>query len=436
MMGRFALILALGTMYFSVSAYAEHGKDPLRVIADTDTPVPGGGGNTFQTFFQLDGVDPDISGRNIVFGGCCPAGFYRWFDGELGVIADVNSTFPGSGNPLGFGGATGSSPSISGKNVAFACSNGQPGPGAICASINGKLQSVAEGGVTFVPGTGESFGTFFALNGVGPSISGTNVAFSAGSDSFNGVYARIDGEIVTIADNTTPVPGQPGLTFQNFGQLNGFSPSISGANVAFFGFWFGGVGVYAHINGELRAIVDTTTGAKVGADPSISGENVAFLSGGIGGISCYIDGQLQVTVDTNTPVPEGTGTFCGFSIPVIDGENLGFAACTDIGAGIFTYIDGEVELIANRNTIVPGHEDTTFESFGGNCDVTPSFSDVNLVFYGKGRLPGKNNKSINGIYAHIHEPPIPAASTWALVAMSLLLLSGGSILLRKRTETG
>ncbi len=62
-------------------------KAPLRIIADTDTPVPGQGRATFMSFGQLDGVDPAISGRNVVFGACCPTGVYGWFDGELRGIA-------------------------------------------------------------------------------------------------------------------------------------------------------------------------------------------------------------------------------------------------------------------------------------------------------------------------------------------------------------
>ncbi len=92
--------------------------NPLRIIADTDTIVPGQV-VPFQIFAQLQGVDPAISGRNIVFGACCPTGIYGWFDDELRVIVNTNSTFPGSGNPLGFDLASGSSPSISGRNVAF-----------------------------------------------------------------------------------------------------------------------------------------------------------------------------------------------------------------------------------------------------------------------------------------------------------------------------
>jgi hypothetical protein len=75
-------------------------------------------------------VDPAISGRNIVFG-AAPTGVYMWSDGELRVIANLDSTYPGSGNPLGFDAA--SSPSVSGENVSFYCHNGRPGPAAAIA---------------------------------------------------------------------------------------------------------------------------------------------------------------------------------------------------------------------------------------------------------------------------------------------------------------
>ena len=411
-------------------------KVPLRIIADTDTPVPGQEGGTFAGFFQLNGVDPDISGRNVVFGACCPTGVYGWFDGELRIIANLDSTFPGTGNPLGFDFFDGSSPSISGENVAFSCRNGRPGPGAICAHINGELQAIALSGVTRVPGSTETFGSFFMLNGTSPSISGENVAFTGSSLSTNGIYARIDGELIVIADRGMPVPGQEGLTFLNFGQLSGISPSISGSNVAFLGLWSGGVGIYTYINGELRVITDSDsiTHGKVGSSPSISAENVAFLSGGIGGISCYVDGQLQVIVARNMPAPGSKGMFGGFPVsPVIDGENVGFAAgVTGIGAGIYAYIDGGFELIANRNTIVPGHEDTTFDHFGSNSGMRPSFSGENMVFYGSGRLPGKQKQYTNGIYARIIEMPIPTVSTWSLIVLTALLLSVGTIIVSRR----
>ena len=165
---------------------------------------------------------------------------------------------------------------------------------------------------------------------------------------------------------------------------------------------------------------------------------MAFLHGGIkSGISVYFDGQSQVIVDINTPAPGSTGTFGGFlESSVLDGRNIDFGGGTEVGSGIFAYIDGEVELVANKNSVVPGHEDTTFTNFHFSDGVRPSISGENVVFFGDGLLPGKQIQSIDGIYARIHEPPIPAASTWGLIVLSLLLLTTGILLIRGRPGLG
>ena len=61
----------------------------LQVIAMYGDPAPGGGG-TFRVFGQLDGVDPGISGENIVFAGGVPGvgfGIFAYIDGEFELIA-------------------------------------------------------------------------------------------------------------------------------------------------------------------------------------------------------------------------------------------------------------------------------------------------------------------------------------------------------------
>ncbi len=429
----------------SFAAPAQEGS--LRIIADTDTPVPGLEGASFMNFGQLVGVDPGISGRNVVFGACCPGGIYALIDDELRVIANTQSTFPGTDHPLGVFLAYGSGPSIDGENVAFACADGQPGPSAICTYINGSPGFVAKGGVTLIPGSTQTYGTYFAPYGASPSISGENVAFTAKASSGipNGIYARIDGELVTIADSTMPVPGQEGLIFQNFGQLSGSSPSISGGNVAFVGKWPEGAGAYAYIDGELRMIADsTTTGGSFGlkgGGPSISGENVAFLASA--SVYAYINGELRVIADHETPAPGTTGTFGAFPVsPVIRGENVGFGAGTNIGGGVFAYIDGVIQLIADRNTPAPGHEETTFDGFflvdRPNFDgegVRPAISGENVVFIAQVRLPGELNQFVTGVYGRLAPPPpIPAVSPWWLIVFALLVLSAGIVLVRRRRE--
>ena len=85
--------LLLGLLTGALATAARGQEVSLRIIADTNTPVPGQEeGVTFQTFFQLNGLDPGISGRNVVFTAYCPTGVYGWFDGQLRVIADLDST--------------------------------------------------------------------------------------------------------------------------------------------------------------------------------------------------------------------------------------------------------------------------------------------------------------------------------------------------------
>ncbi len=148
-----------------------------------------------------------------------------------------------------------------------------------------------------------------------------------------------------------------------------------------------------------------------------------------------IDGELRVIADTDTPAPGTTGTFAGFVTPVISGDNVGFGAGTNIGGGIFAYVNGELQLIANRSTIVPGHEDTTFETFYLS-GVSPSISGENVVFFGNGRLPGKQKQFVTGIYGRIVEPPIPTVSTWSLIILTALLLSVGIVIVSRRGEAG
>ncbi|MCH7885396.1 MAG: hypothetical protein IIC01_09120, partial [Planctomycetes bacterium] len=265
------ILVALTTVVGLVGA-AQAGS--LRVIAKYGDPAPGSEGN-FRTFLQLGGADPAISGRNIAFGASIDGGggVYAYIDGKLRVIADTNTPMPGTSGNFGFLGSEGGSPSISGRNVAFGAA--AIATGSIWMYRDGSLINIADVN-TPVPGGTGTFSNFGLGHGVSPSISGENVAFAGVSSETSGIYAYINGELRVIADTNTLVPGAPSpRTFMNFGQLGGVSPSISGENVAFKGVWLGGGGVYAYINGSLRVIADTTTTGVSGVGPSIHGENVA-----------------------------------------------------------------------------------------------------------------------------------------------------------------
>ena len=201
-----------------------------------------------------------------------------------------------------------------------------------------------------------------------------------------------------IAEYSQRAPGDSG-NFRIFSTLeNSYSPAISGENVAFGAVTDGGSGIYAFIDGELRLVADTKTeipGTSVhfgfslgrGSGPSISGRNVVFV--GVeplvgSAIWLWKDGVLTKLVDSNTPVPGGTGTFGNFSsggaTPAISGDNVAFNALSDQGSGIYAVINGELRVIADTNTLLPGATQNA-TSFRFAKGVSPGISGENVAFY-------------------------------------------------------
>ncbi len=222
----------------------------LRVIADTNTPEPGGSGD-FLNFGLLSGTSPSISGSNVAFGGCTEAGqgIYAYIDGSLRVIADTNTPSPDGGIFHIFAMHEGASPAISGQNIAFGARTTIDFSGhAIFAYIDGSLQLIVDNYTEVPGGGGELFAHFGLYSGAEPSISGENVAFSAKVDKgffTSGIYAFIDGALRTIADSNTIVPGRD-VPFSHFYLTLGLSPAIEGDVVAFGGAG-GGEGIYASV---------------------------------------------------------------------------------------------------------------------------------------------------------------------------------------------
>lgn len=160
----------------------------LRVIADTNTPAPAGTGS-----FQSFAGSPSLSGENVAFGGLIDvfgiSGIYAYIDGSLRVIADTNTPVPGSPDVTfgDFGQLEGLSPVISGENVVFASKV----PNGIFAYIDGSLHKIADE-TTVVPGRTVNFFAFGQTQGISPSISGENIVFVGVSLETNGIYLRTD----------------------------------------------------------------------------------------------------------------------------------------------------------------------------------------------------------------------------------------------------
>jgi murein DD-endopeptidase MepM/ murein hydrolase activator NlpD len=149
---------------------------------------------------------------------------------------------------------------------------------AVYAKFGSDLRLIADTSTAVPNGSG----SFIHFDGV--SIEANTVVFQAsGVGGQKGIYQYRDGELSTIADTSTEMPGA-GTTYQGFGR-----PSLSNGNVAFFGSSVGHAGVYARIDGDLRVIADNATslpGQGSGPTPptsvdrnvSIHGDAVAFTA--------------------------------------------------------------------------------------------------------------------------------------------------------------
>jgi len=167
--------------------YVAAGGEP-QIVADMNTPVPGGNG-AFSNFTYA----PDISGSNIAFNASNSAaqlGVYASMDENLQVVADLNTPIPGgTGN---FTSLAFAQPSIDGDSIAFF---GQGSDLMGIYSTVGGLHAVVDSN-TMVPGTDETFGSFLFL----ASVSGDDVAFMGwpAFDADKVIYAAIEGELIRI----------------------------------------------------------------------------------------------------------------------------------------------------------------------------------------------------------------------------------------------
>jgi hypothetical protein len=250
----------------------------LSVVADLTTPIPGGSGN-----FDIDFGRPSIDGGNVVFpgdsGGVSTEGIYTDAGGSLSVVVDTSTTIPGSAST--FDGAY--EPSISGGNVAFGgVASSVSYEEGIYKSVGGSLSVVADLDTT-IPGSSDTFLTF----GSAPSISGENVAF-VNDTVADGVYKDVGGSLSVVANWSTPIPGGSGNFFGFRGRLGPVfgsqsGASISGENVAFAAYGLDREGIYIEIAGVLHKVIDTTdildgktiSTLSMGID-GLSGRRVAF----------------------------------------------------------------------------------------------------------------------------------------------------------------
>jgi hypothetical protein len=169
----------------------------LGVVADLETSIPGGSG-TFVAFRDK----PSLAAGSVAFAGfgSGQSGIYLHDGDSLRLVADLNTPIPGgTGNFTNFTGEL----STDGVRVAFrAFGEGQEG---IYFDTGGSLIVVADRN-TPVPGGMGNFDTLESPAADGGAVAFTGV----GSSFERGIYLYDEGALSVIVDRNTPVPGGAG----------------------------------------------------------------------------------------------------------------------------------------------------------------------------------------------------------------------------------
>jgi hypothetical protein len=276
-----------------VGIYANPGG-VLAVVADENTPIPNGTGN-FTGFSDFGFPGISIDGSQVAFRGTGSdnqAGIYLWDGLSLSVIADVNTPLPGGGSNFSWFGAV----ALDDGNVAFRGDSGQQIFLGIYfyESAGGTLSVVVDGNDPIPGGTGNFRGLYY------PVLDQNNVAFVGTGDNPNdfGIYTALGGSLNVVADLTTPVPGGTG-NFQGFLQGPSISGSeVAFFALAEEPAW----GIYATVGGSLKKVIavgdtldgDTVVGLKPTERDALSGNSVVFVAGLSGGLEGIFRADAQI----------------------------------------------------------------------------------------------------------------------------------------------
>lgn len=196
-----------------------------------------------------------------------------------------------------------------------------------------------------------------------------------------------------IADTNTPIPGGSGnFSFSPVGfpaSFNVFSSSVDNNAVAFQGFGSNSQsGIYTSVGGVLNVVVDTNTpipngsgnfgfnsfGESFGQTFSLDGDSIAFFGLGSNseqqGIYISTGGMLNVVADTNTLIPGGSSNFGFFFDPSLDGDSIAFFGSDSNfeQQGIYTSVGGVLNVVADTNTPIPSGSGNFNGFFGSSLD--------------------------------------------------------------------
>ena len=342
----------------SIPSAAGVGDDPaapvsLELIADTNTPVPGGIGNF--TSLGVPAIDGDDVGFSVSSGPSI--GVYKRVGGTLQMVANGSTPIPGGSGFFDFIGAA----DFSDGHVVFQ-GTGSGGQWGVYSDVSETLDVIADKN-TPVPNDGSNFVVFGEL----PSISNDEIAFYGFGNVQAGIYKWSNSTLSMAADFTTPPLG--GGSFTSFRD-----PDIESGDIAFTGATTLGGFLFEITGGVITTVADTSTPIPGGIGTFVSFEQFPDYNGGnvagLGldatvnyGVYVFENGIPKMIADKNTPIPNGAGNFTQTTFMRM-GADHGVVAFVGFGAdqqrGIYVYANGKLRKLVDRNDSFDGHPFNSF----------------------------------------------------------------------------
>jgi len=331
---------------------------PIASIATFGTPAPGGSGlfSSFSLEVGSDPVPPALDSGDISFSAYDASNFdgiYRYHLGTLSLVLNQGTFITGTTIHLSHFAQT----SISGEQIAFRASNGNPFGFGIYLASHDSIIPIADNTIT-VPGRATNF------TGAGrPTLDDGDVSFF-GEPA--GIYRYRGGSLTVIADTTTTIPSGTGTFSDLSSEAHGTHGSVA--------FWGRDAslqrGIYlASASGELSVVADTTTTIPGSNDHFASFSNIVIASDGsdvafVGtdqadrtSLFQRLDGKLRVIAQARRPAPGG-GTFGinDLSQMSLDSGHIAFQAglADTFDNAIFTNVRGDLERVVSTGDTVDG----------------------------------------------------------------------------------
>lgn len=242
------------------------------------------------------------------------------------------------------------------------------------------------------------------------SLSGDNIAFYGTNfdQSCAGIYARIGGRWLTVADTSTPIPKYP-ICPQQTSYFHHFSSFSIHEDIVMFG---GSEtvnddsGIYCYQKERLEPWLLSDTTIPQQKEPFgnvlypvcrhgnyvFYGSNSSFQ----GGIYVRTENTLHCIADTTTQIPGSHQTFAYFpAAPRVSCQAIAFiGADAALNTGIYISINGRLETVVDTQTPVPNGQ-STFSFLYDSDEILYALDGTAIAFVG---YDASNPFSSLGIY--------------------------------------